>query len=70
MSSPLRFHVGPRHHRDPRRRTGRRNSATLGGFPWSVGHDTGVDVLRQWDEAVDRLTRAGTLVITSSLNDR
>ena len=36
----------------------------------AAGHDTGVDALRQWDAAVDRMTRNGDLVVTSRLDDR
>ena len=36
----------------------------------AAGQATGVDRLRQWDEAVDRLIRTGDLVVTSRFNDR
>ena len=35
-----------------------------------VGHDTGFDVLRQWNEAVDRMLRTGDLGVASRLDDR
>ncbi|MCY4598671.1 MAG: hypothetical protein OXF27_01980, partial [Acidobacteria bacterium] len=36
----------------------------------AAGHGTGVDTLPQWDEVVDRLTEAETLVATSRVADR
>ena len=36
----------------------------------SAGYATGVDELRQWDATVDRMTRAGELVVVSRLADR
>ena len=42
----------------------------LGAVSVTAGHDTGVDALRQWDVAVDRMTRSGGLVVTSRLDDR
>ena len=41
-----------------------------GAVSVTVGHDTGVDALRQWDATVDRMTRNGDLVLTSRLDDR
>ena len=49
-----------------------RNAATRqpGVLSVAAGHATNVDVLREWDAVVDRMSRTGDLVMASRLDDR
>ena len=66
---PIRPHLDRRSGRDSRRRTERGRAAARPCLRDSRD-DTPLDVLRQWDGAVDSMNRNRELVVTSRLEDR